>query len=390
MVARCLSEWPYDNFRTKCEAPVDKLTYSSYSSSDLYAYLPVLGHDSTTFRNMYCAICNGVERFDPWPIQSRKPLISPTSVPGISLENHTLTEKIRFMLSRGVVFKLWTPGKNQARRYCLDKLNVIDSCSPSELHFESCINGDVALISLFPRHFKNKHCAACHVEPSEIFSCFSIPYVPPTCRQSISLVLRLDHSEIEAEIKTQVYDEECGRSGMIFDDILQVCRANWLSPLEQNGQERFYVYAWLKPLQYSQNNLFTPTEFKDSLVKYMNVSQFQLFDINITTVLLPRTINLFYLVSSTIVLTPQQSLELFLMNATSSETKLLNYIYFSKGLPFTVTKTTSRPLALHVLEKQLIHHSNTLYMTENECLYQVLTKLTKNLNITGKTLKNLM
>ena len=168
---------------------------------------------------------------------------------------------------------------------------------------------------------------------------------------------------------------------MIFDDILKVCRANWLSPLEQNGQERFYVYAWLKPLQYSQNNLFTPTEFKDSLVKYMNVSQFQLFDINITTVLLPRTINLFYLVSSTIVLTPQQSLELFLMNATSSETKLLNYIYFSeaftlqiKGLPFTVTKTTSRPLAcvgkttytplqytLHDRERVFIPSTNKTY-----------------------------
>ena len=356
MVTRCRPEWPNDTFRTKCEAPVDRFTYSS---PDLYGYLPVLGHDNTSFRNMYCAICNGVERFDPWPLDTITQLVPP--------KDFNVTEKIRYLLSSITFFGPWSPGTNQAKRYCMSQ--VIDSCPPGlgEI-FKSCTNGDMALVSK-PKdtyhtfNFKNAHCVACHGLPSETFSCFPTTYLFKTCLlflipRSFSLVL--DHSQVEKEIKTRVslyYDKECGRSGRIFDDTLQVCRVNWLSPPKQNGQERFYVFVWLEPPHNSQNNAFTPTEFQESIAKYLNVSQLQLLDVNITTLSQPAVITMyFYLVSSTIILTPQQSLELLFINRNgktqSYETKLLNYIHFSepfslqiKDNPYTVTKTTSRPVA---------------------------------------------
>jgi hypothetical protein len=167
---------------------------------------------------------------------------------------------------------------------------------------------------------------------------------------------------------------------------LQVCRVNWLSPPEQNGQERFYVYAWLTPPQNSQNS-FTPAEFQDSLARYLNVSQLQLFDINMTTVSLPRIETLvFYLVSSTIALNPQQSFELLSINrgdnTTSSDTKLLNYIYFSKaftlqikGLLYTVAKTTSRPLACvgkttYTPEEYILQDQERVYIPSANKTYQ--------------------
>ena len=144
-----------------------------------------------------------------------------------------------------------------------------------------------------------------------------------------------------------IADKKCGKSGMIFDDSLRACRVNWLE-LEQ--QRRFTVYAWLEPPRSSQNNSFTTHELQYFLVKYLNISHLQLFHINITV--LPCETETLYLVSSTIALTPQQSLELKSRNQTEPfGKKLRNYIYFSepftlqiKGLYYTVTKTTSRPL----------------------------------------------
>ena len=350
----------------------DNNTNLDTPSLDLYSYLPVLGHDNTTFRNMYCAICNGVWKFEPWPLHTITSVTPP--------EHFNITEKIHFLLRHGARFQLWDPGENQARRYCIK--NVIDSCPPG-VKFESCTNGDVAQIAdvMNGYTFKNSYCAACHDIPPESLLCFS--YFRGDCwylydPQSFSLVL--DHSQVETEIKARAskYDKESRGNRMIFDDI---------SPSKQEEQKpnRFYVYSWLQPPRNTQNISFTPTEFHESLEEYLNVSHRQLFDINITTVLRPETTtSFFYIVSSTIILTPQQSLEFLHTNRnknTSTEAKLLNYIYFSKpftlhikGIPYTVTKTTLRPLAcvekrtyspdeytLQDQEEVFIHSTNKTY-----------------------------
>ena len=339
-VTRCRPKWPYDIFRTKCEAPLDNL---DMPSPDLYSYLPVLGHENTTFRNMYCAICNGVWKFEPWPLYTVTP--KHFNLLHFDLLHFNLTEQIHFLLRDGANFSLWSPGENLARRYCVR--NIIESCPP-DVKFESCTNGDVALISnVMNRYvFKNSHCAACRGIPREAFLCFR-HYIGTklNCflnQAPLSFSLVLDHNLVKTEIKERVskYEKEYG--GIDAEENEQI-------------PKRFYIYSWLEPPRNSQNISFAPTEYHESLEEYLNVSHLQLFDINITTVLRPETTtSFFYIVSSTIILTPQQSLELLHTSRNkniSTEAKLLNYIYFSKpftlhikGIPYTVTKTTLRPL----------------------------------------------
>ncbi len=363
IVTRCQPNWPDDIFRTKCEAPLDNL---DISSPDLYSYLPVLGHDNTTFRNMYCAICNGVRKLEPWPLYTVTRVTPP--------KHFNLMKQIHFLLSRRANFRLWSPSKNQARRYCMRDI-IVDSCPPENR--KSC---DVRPFKSPWEQQENAHCALCQRSPIVCFhnskiACYALsaPYSP----WSLSLVL--DHSQVETEIKTLVskYDKDCGGS-RIFHDISQ---------LEQNEQKPklFNIYAWLEPPGNSQNISFPPTEYHESLAEYLNVSQLQLFDINITAVLRQETkTSLFYIVSSTIILTPQQRSELSHANRNkniSTETKLLNYIYFSKpftlhvkGIPYTVIKTTSRPLTcvekttytpeeytLQDQEQVFVHSTNKTY-----------------------------
>ena len=351
IVARCRPDWPNDTFRAKCEAPVNQL---SYSNPDLDGFLPVLGQDNTTFRNMYCARCNGVEKFEFWPLGLSTTVILP--------ENYNNTEKIRFLLVHGAAFPPsgwpWGPGANQGRRYCLTW--TIEYCLMGE-NDPSCNIGDTALVSYGFNHFKNAKCAACKGLKKEMLTCFPDEILTICARfspQSFSLVL--DNKQVESEIQTQVliHGDKCGKTGMIYDDILQVCRVNWLPPPEQSRQARFYVYTWLTPPPNSHNSSFTPEEFQESLSKYLNISSEQLSGIDLTTTIFAPVTNLplFYVVSSSVALTARQNLELSSANQNSdiasSELKIRNYIYFSKvfslhmrGLMYSVVKATSRPLA---------------------------------------------
>ena len=355
-VTRCPASSPHDISRAKCEAPLDNL---DISFPDVYAYLPVLGHDNTTFRNMYCAICNGVRKFELWPLY--------TSTSASPPEHFNLTEKIHFLLHHGAKFIFWNPGKNQARRYCM-RDDIVESCPPFK-KFQLCTNGDVS----YKKHIKNAHCVLCQRSP---IVCFPIPQMKCSMNRvpSFSLVLyqkseQSRNTKVKTKIKTvSKYERECNGSGLRLSCGEPYARSTECSgsgmifpndsPPEQNEQKlkRFYIHAWLEPPRNSQNISFTPTEFHESLVEYLNVSQLQLFDINITPALRRETItSFFYLVSSTIILTPQQSSKLLLANRNnniSTETKLLSYMYFLnpftlhiKDIPYTVIKTTSRPLA---------------------------------------------
>ena len=309
-------------------------------------------HDISQY-NMYCARCNGVQKFKFWPLDLSTTVIIP--------ENYNNTEKIRFLLVHGAAFppsgRRLRPGANQGRRYCLTW--TIDYCHIGE-NDPLCNIGDTALVSYGFNHFKNAKCAACKGLEKEMLTCFPGEILTIFARfflQSFSLVL--DNKQVESEIQAQVlmHGDKCGKTRMIYDDILQVCRVNWLPPPQQIRQERFYVYTWLTPPPNSHNSSFTPEDFQKSLSKYLNISSEQLSDIDLTTIFQPVTnLLLFYVMSSSVVLTSRKSLELSPTNQNgdiaSSETKILNYIYFSKvfslhmrGLTYSVVKATSRPLA---------------------------------------------
>ena len=349
MVSRCGPDWSNDTVRTKCEiVPVNDTT----------GYLPVVGYDNTTFRNRYCAICNGIERFEPWPLDDE-----------VGSE-----DKKQFV----------KPGRNQTRRYCLNKM--IDSC-PRGKRFESCTNGDVAIVSHGTFHFKNAHCAISFGLPRGTFSCFTWKFEKTLCKNTVTrlpIILPVVESEdiidpidlsaiFEPSLVTVtrvsvvvdysfeprlIKDNRCGIGGKAFNNNSQNCQVNWYAA-KQDQPHGFRISASLKPTRIFRNNTaFTATEFKNSLAKYLNISPFQLLDILKHTKITKEietdsmssntTTTETYFVSSIVVLTPQQSLELHI---NQSKSKLFNYIHFSdpftlqiKNISYTVTKKTSQPL----------------------------------------------
>ena len=360
MVTQCRPEWSDDTSPTKFDVPASKLNMSSQDP----LFIPVVGHDNTTFRSLYSAVCNTSYENKRRPVDTNTYYVIPP-------EYFNFTEKMRFLLSHADNFsKQWqrlTSGENQTKQYCLRKF--IDSCPLGE-KFESWDNGNVAVLKVGQRYYKNTQCALCKSWPRQIFLCFSGKYLLINLDRNkkvtfLKVALSLQYDVNNPIERTQdlvyMYDE----AGIDFMSIRNALELEYnirkslyliVEPQDVAYEVSSYanvINAWLEPLQNSQNTSFTPSEFKESLTKYLNISESQLTEINVKAVLRPETISPFlYLVSSTILLTSQQRSELTNQSEkTSAKTKLHNYIYYSepfilqiKGLSYTVTKTMPRPL----------------------------------------------
>ena len=378
MVTQCR---PDGTSRTKFDAPSRKLNMSFPDPS----YIPGVGRDNTTFRSVYSAVCNDSYESEHRPLDTKGYYVIPP-------EYYNFTEKMRFLLSHAGNFsEHWqrlTFEGNQTKQYCLRKF--IDS------KIESWDNDNVAVMKVGQRYYKNTHCAECQSWPRQRFSSFSGEY----------LRLDLDKDFLEVSLLRQV-----GVKSLMISSVREVSfqnspvvegfmsLQNILDPVEKRPKLNFLslealdvpysillhsniVYAWLKPLQNSQNTSFTPTEFQESLARYLNISKSQITETSTKTVWQPTTTSSFlYLVSSNIRLTSQQHSELARRSeTTSTNPRLLNYIYYSepfileiKNLSYMVTKTISRPLACV---------ENTTYTPEEYTLHKHGRVLIKNTNKT--------
>lgn len=381
MVTQCSHDWPNDTMRTNCENPLQKLTSSS---PDHTRYLPVVSQQNITFRNLYCALCNGVNDFcEPWPLNIETTVIPP--------ENYNLTQKIQFLLDNGATILDKGPKASQPRRYCLNE-QYDDSC-PSNKPSPLCKNGPIAIVWA-GRNLKNLNCAFCN----DLYDALCFPiFRGKQCEfftpKSFSLVLDYQRNNDNAKSELSIARQTCFNQDMVYDDILQVCRVDWLDPPDQNGQARFYVVAWLVPqLPATINGDFSADDIRRSLVGYLNVLDNQIFDVNISSILKPiQRFQIvaevkFFLVSSTIVLTPQQSLELLSTQknseAASTRSTLLNFIYFKdpfvlniKNSNYTTVKTTSRPITcsgrkLFIAEEYTLLDGGRVYINSTNTTYE--------------------
>lgn len=143
-------------------------------------------------------------------------------------------------------------------------------------------------------------------------------------------------------------------TGLIFDEKLQICTINWLPPSTETGPERYRVIFWLQTTQKMEGGL-SKTSTQQALHAY-----FQLFpeNLNVTKI---TSKNGFFLVKSTLILTPEQSLELRSKKPDKNSlptSKFLKLIYFKNAWEmkisnrtFKVFKTTSRPLKCFGISK---------------------------------------
>ena len=61
MIEKCPRNWPSDGTRKKCEIPKFVNVIDS---------IPVVGDDTLTYRNKYCAVCHGVQNYSTWNIHA--------------------------------------------------------------------------------------------------------------------------------------------------------------------------------------------------------------------------------------------------------------------------------------------------------------------------------
>ena len=342
MVSRCPDDWPYDEIRSKCE----NLTNSLRTISDLSlrCYIPAVSGD-LTFRNYFCAKCNYIdEDLEYFSVKIETNVIPP--------EHYNFSAKINFLLSNGAKLsedEVASPKGDQKKRYCLK--SVVQSCSVGASS-ESCVNGPVALVSLDGKQFKNYDCALCN-EPNGSIKCF-----PPLCGFTGQLTLRhkfllkLDYKDTnnEQDSAFTLLRTNCSY-GLIYDAKLQDCVEKLPPPSAK--EDRVRVLAWFSP---SKDSQFSEQDFKTVMKQYFGVENSQLHNVSIETVTsetIPHLSIFYHLVSSILLLTPEQSFDtLFKMNSDSSRLNLRSFIYFGnplsvtlENITYTIIKTTSRPLS---------------------------------------------
>ena len=339
MVSRCADDWPRDRIRKNCENPAEFLQ----KRFKFERYIP-LTTGNVTFQNYFCAKCNRiVGKFEYFPVKIKTNVIPP--------EHYNFSRKVDFLLSHGATefFKeeQLTPKPFQKRRYCLK--SIIDVC-PSNATSIFCKNGPVEPVS-GTQTFKNHHCALCN-NPDGYYSCFP-PTLAPVCHSTPPQRFLLNLHYQRKSFVISVLQTSCSSKGLIFDHKLQECFPNIPQPSGNEGKIR--VLAWFAPFKDSQ---FTENDFKTVMEQYFGIEHSQINNVSIDTVpkkylFQSNSTILFHLVSSTLLLNPEQILDiLFKSDSKSSRLNLRSFIEFEKPLNVTsnnityiIIKTTSRPLS---------------------------------------------
>ena len=259
-----------------------------------------------------------------------------------------MTQQIRFYLSHKAEIRLITPKDHQPRRYCVER--VVETCPEKKegkkiiKKEQSCRNGEVEVISIYrKKHYINKNCARCNNEKS--FRCFpKFNEENAWLMNSFFLVLNFQLYK-NVGLQPKLRKAKCD-DGQVFDDILQLCTINWLRPLPEVGPERYYVISWLQAILQKRMSLSKPVVQRS----FLDYFQFLPENFNVSDI---EPLKDFFLVRSTITLTPKQSFQLRTKcdKPCLRESKIINFIHFKtswnmkiqKGT-FTVFKTTSRPL----------------------------------------------
>ncbi|XP_063960228.1 uncharacterized protein LOC135155244 [Lytechinus pictus] len=160
LISKCSDASVSDQMREKCESP------SAHLGSLNYEYIPLSLDDILSYRNVYCAICNGVEllKLTPWKVL----LHCPDDVVE-DLKNHsrTVDEIVRDMLC---LFSVVPSSEETAARICIgDSVNYVEKCPPlSDMALQLACASFSAHIILENRYgdcvsYKNPVCYACNV-----------------------------------------------------------------------------------------------------------------------------------------------------------------------------------------------------------------------------------
>ena len=368
MAYKCPTDWSVEETRSRCENAPPKFSLQfSYPIED---HIPVIGTNGYTFRNQFCALCNGMENYTAWNLGVSSPVIPP--------EGLDLNSKLKFIENNGGRIDHISLRNGQPKRFCYGR-NYIDNCSlTNDTSYKACVNGPVAIVNVGKLHFRNTACGKCNGYPG-LTELHSAGVCGEAVSESFSLVFNLKNTGKKVTTST-VVSKSCPR-GTVYDTNLKFCRRGYL--LSSSGRliNEFLILLWFKQ---PEMRLTQENDLKLALT-----SQFSLQPSQISTVTMHRqySSNDYVVATFRLTLTPFQSLVMtnqhtVNLNFTSEQTAFLQLLNFTGN--FTIVGKIYSYSVVNVISKQLSCYGEKTFGLHE---YEIMNKTGKLvINETGEVL----
>ena len=233
MVYKCPTDWSVEKSRSRCEnAPPQFSLQFSYPIED---HIPVIGTNGYTFRNQFCALCNGMKNYTAWNLGVSSPVVPP--------EGLDVNSKLKFIERNGGGIDHISLGDEQPRRFCYGR-NYIDNCSlTNDASYEACVNGPVGIVNSEKLHFKNTACGKCNGYPG-LSGLNRSSWGSAPISDTFSLVFNFRKTGKKVTTST-VVSKDCP-DGTVYDTNLKFCREGYVVSSSGRLINEFLVLLWLK------------------------------------------------------------------------------------------------------------------------------------------------
>ena len=270
MISLCPKSWPQDAVRSKCVA-------SPYSVlPDYKDGIPVVSSNGTTYRNRYCAKCNGehMEELSEYDLHES------------CFAGHEDLRKCPNEIGQlSCVPLAWKPFDGVHRRYC-PALESKCQTGSSDLR-KKCETGSVRLVFGLNQkgarvNYKNRFCAQCH--GAKLLLCG--PGLPVNLHQlekpGYSAIFNINRNPVTrilpSTLNPVAISGKCPE-GQVYDLILKTCRQALMSQSTTPTMKRYRVVLWieLKTRYFTKSTIHTEERsIKESLVSTFGIQPFHL------------------------------------------------------------------------------------------------------------------
>ena len=263
MAYKCPTGWSFEESRSRCQNA--SANFSLQFSYPIENHIPVIGTNGYTFRNKFCALCNGMKNYTAWNLGVSSPVLPP--------EGLDLNSKLKFIEKNGGKIDQISLKSEQPRRYCYGR-NYIANCSlTNDTSYETCVKGSVGIVNRDDLHFKNAACAKCNGYPG-LTRLNRAGWCGESVSETFSLVF--DFKKTGEKLTTStVVSKTCPR-GTVYDTKLKFCRKGYVVSSTGRLIDEFLILLWLKRPEMG------PTLEKD--LELALISQFSLQPSQISTV----------------------------------------------------------------------------------------------------------
>ena len=382
MVVKCPRNRSVDEISRMCEN-IDNL---QLNITNLQKLIPVVGKNNLTFRNEFCAKCNGIERFKHFGFELRLSCSMNRTVWITSFSQLSEFAWNNCVWPQSLAIRNLSQPVRECNEYfrnvCPTMNEVNESCHRSS----DCIS-KVHWCNLMESKWDENASDKCRIPIS--FEPLERSDSPLALPESIRKVIQVIDRPIEIQIPRV---NRCDLKGQFYDTYLEICRyGEAINLLVKHNLEKFDIVVWLSNKNISSDHF-------PALLDQVLSSLAELFNFEIPQVTAPEyvsTVNNHVLVIRfQLELTNEQTLRLKKDNQTtdflshsantsriSSKTlPLRRLLFFTKEFnitifneTFTVFKTTSRQL---VCIQKMTYPNGSYTSLDNEKYY---------INSTGET-----